>query len=257
MIRALQDSSERKTVRGAGPSGPLRNTVVSRRPSIVLPSESISNHKVTVLMRNFYQDFVGFQPHTMADPSGTPTRRELLSTTAVGLAGVVAGCSSSSGQPGTAPDCEISQSTGDVEPIEISADGRESGADVVLDVRWNARLQASIDGDAEPPGDAGNHWLVFVLEISNPTDSAVDVLPGMYHIEAETPDGAGNADEVVMAGHDLEQLESVSLEAGDQTAGTRFFEVPPEAASATLVPGLGVAFRPECDRSLSIPVPEE
>lgn len=182
------------------------------------------------------------------------SRRDVLKAGSVGVAGTVAGCSGTgSSVPGAASECVISQAAGGPEPIDVTADGRAQDADAVLDVRWNARLQPAVHGDSEPPRDPSNNWLIFKLAVVNPTDSTVDVSTTSFSTEIETPNVVKDGGVVTFL-EDRRELPDVGLKPGGQVSGFLFTEATPDAIAATLVPNLGIAFRPECDRELPIGV---
>jgi hypothetical protein len=91
---------------------------------------------------------------------------------------------------GSNSDCVISDSTDNVEPVSVTADGRLRGADFVLDIRWNARTQATIDtseGRYYEPSSEDTRILVVRAEISNTTDSPAEIQTSSLGLKRETP----------------------------------------------------------------------
>jgi hypothetical protein len=215
-------------------------------------------------------------------------RREFV--TAVGGVSLlgISGCLSSGDEGsensgpmrGSTSDCTITESTDAVEPVSLSTDGRLRGADVVVDLKWNARTQATIDtGEGtyyEPPSEE-SRVLVVRSEISNPTDSEVYIRPSSLQLTRETPNAV--LDDLVtpfaISGY-TDALDEMTLKPNATVDRLILFDVEnPDVTSATIEPRpisemertyaesndeelrTTLAFNPTCDESLEIGAPPQ
>lgn len=186
-----------------------------------------------------------------------------ISTTVSGLA--LAGCLSDSdggGGLGSSPDCTITNTVGNVDPVEIRANGKLPDAEVTVDIRWNARVQPIINDDGDPP--TGDIWLVVVAEVSNPSDKDVEL--GNFELTTETPDvvreNTTNGVNIIGdAEYIKQQLDDPILKPGGSIQGLLFYGIGEKVTSATFEVGpygdVPYAFNPNCDESMAFPEMEE
>lgn len=109
-------------------------------------------------------------------------RRTVLNLCCVSSTLGIAGCIESS-TPGSNANCTIN-TAGDIDPINIRADGKLPDAEVTVDICWNARVKPTLDDDGDPP--TGDLWLVVIANVSNPSHK--DVQLGNFDLTTETPD---------------------------------------------------------------------
>jgi hypothetical protein len=194
----------------------------------------------------------------------------------------MSGCLSSAGNRpmrGSNPDCVITESTDDVEPVGVSADGRLRDADVVVNMRWNARTQASIKtgerSHYEPDSDDAR-IVVVRAEVSNPTESEVTTPPYTFRLRRDTVSDVFDTpiNPLEIPGY-VDMGDGVTLDAGSTVNMLILFRVNiPEVRSATIgarsISKLDrmlsesdeklrktVAFNPTCDESLEIDAPPQ
>lgn len=194
----------------------------------------------------------------------------------------MSGCLSSAGNRpmrGSNSDCVITESTDDVEPVEISADGRLRDADVVVNMRWNARTQASIKtGERsyyEPDSDSAR-IVVVRAEVSNPTESEVTTPPYTFQLRRDTVSTVFDTpiNSLEIPGY-VDMEDGIALNAGSTVNLLILFRINiPEVRSATIgarsiskVDRIlsesdeklrkTVAFNPTCDESLGIEAPPQ
>ena len=194
----------------------------------------------------------------------------------------MSGCLSSAGNRpmrGSNSDCVITDSTDDVKPVEVSADGRLRDADVVVNMRWNARTQASIKtGERsyyEPDSDSAR-IVVVRAEVSNPTESEVTTPPYTFQLRRDTVSTVFDTpiNSLEIPGY-VDMEDGIELNAGSTVNLLILFRINiPEVRSATIgarsiskVDRIlsesdeklrkTVAFNPTCDESLGIDAPPQ
>lgn len=183
----------------------------------------------------------------------------------VGIAGCLGGDdgSGNSGGLGGTDDCSIEQATGNVEPISVTVDGRLEEATHEVNLRWNARTQSELEARlGTHTANDGEKYLVFRFEITNSTDTTIQIGQTNFSVAAETPDTVDETGPTFLSGMDLEQLNRVQLKSGGTISNQIIFEVPAETTSATVQAdeprleeeeeedGAVAAFSPECDESI-------
>ena len=214
-------------------------------------------------------------------------RRGFIRTFGAGALLGVSGCLSSGSGDGSGnngpmrgsnADCVISESTDAVEPVSVTTDGRLRGADVVVDIRWNARTQASVDGAGSYYDTSEGERLVAVrAEISNPGEDAVMIRPLSLGLKPETPNAVMDDYITPMAPGYPDSLDSMSLKAGASVNRLILYEVEDtDVTSGTIEPRpitemerafaesndeelrTTLAFNPTCDESMEInPTPQQ
>jgi len=164
--------------------------------------------------------------------------------------------------PGAAPDCEISGALGDAPSVPVSVDGTFADATAVVDLRWNVRSQRSAreseDAMIGYEADEGETYLVFRLEVTNPTDRVVTIDRLNFRLEYLTADIVETVGPTITGMDDIDY----SIRPGGTVDGFLVFSVRADATAATLQPDeanfadrVRVAFDPTCDESLAVGLP--
>ena len=187
------------------------------------------------------------------------------------------GSGNSGSMRGSNSDCVISESTDNVEPISVTADGRLRGADVEVEIRWNARTQATIDtGERtyyDPPTEDAR-IVVVRAEITNPSDTPAELRIISLGVQPETPNAIMDdiAPPFAISGYS-EAFDTMTLRAGATVSRVILFEIDDlNVTSVTMQPRpileterefaeseedlrTTLAFNPTCDEGLAINAP--
>jgi len=164
--------------------------------------------------------------------------------------------------PGSAADCEVSNALGDAPAIPVTADGAFTDAKAVVGLGWNARSQRSVketeDAMIGYEADEGETYLVFRLEVTNPTDRVVTIDRLNFRLEYLTPDIVETVGPTITGMDEIDY----SIRPGGTVEGFLVFSVRADATGATLRPDeadfpdrVRVAFDPTCDESLAVGLP--
>lgn len=178
----------------------------------------------------------------------------------------MAGCLDSdngSSPGGTSDDCTISRALGGAPPVDVSVDGTFDEAIAVLDLRWNARTQNSMIDDPDDffgaRSDPDETYLVFRAEVTNTHDEVVAIDEFNFSLEYTTPDVIESVSSTISP---IDRLDAEIRPEGT-VSGPLPFTIPVDTESAMLRPGNpnfpdrhAVAFRPSCDETLAVDVPE-
>jgi len=222
----------------------------------------------------------------------SPDRRTVLRVGALATASAVAGCNGSSEQPTETAIDEETTPTTTTQPVETETDATETAAvqgcvieDAVgglalvrasadgavaadaerqLRVRWNARLQPSMDEDPDDfsvyTATRGTAYLVYRLELTNRVDREISVAPhSVFGLRLDLCEATWY-EEATLFTLDSTIETRVSLQPGETATGVMPFEVPRQLDRGTLVrysdpdETPDETFVAECDRTLQIGV---
>lgn len=165
--------------------------------------------------------------------------------------------------PGTKDECAIERSTDRVDSSPIRVDGRFEDADVVVDLRWNARSQKSVKDDPDDVvggiAEEGEKILVLKLKVTNTAEEVITIDTDNFELSYETAD---TIDTISPSISYVEEID-VNIKPGGTVQGIVTFLIPADATTATLQPQApfyddrkSVAFNPTCDDSLTIDIPD-
>ena len=191
-------------------------------------------------------------------------RTVLTALSSVGVVGI-SGCLGSDDTQGSADDCTIEHSTNSVD-VSFGADGTMDDADAILDLRWNAWTQSSIEGIIT---EEDEHVIIYYVAMSNQTDEAVPTGGWNFSLTYETPNIRDSSTFIYQVSSPIDEVieESVEILPEGELNVAIPFTAPTETTNATLEANdydehdvgerdSAIGFEPNCDESLEITVPE-